>query len=212
MDKYDKSIMVVQRRILFGDDYFEGFRRGNEVDYETRILGNYVFIRRGIAEHDFSYKQPIGYVAIVNPILKRVFAYQRAIDDKKYSEKRLQGKYSWGVGGHIEKFDVEVENPIHASILREINEEIEINNSINLKLSGFINHDADDVGRVHFGLLYIVETDSRVVGIKDSEIASGGWKTIEELEKICASPDYVVEEWSKISLGPLKEYLCKKVS
>lgn len=207
MNKNDKLIMVVKKEILFGDDYFKGFRAQNELDYELRILKNFRYIKRNLVEDDPTYKQPIGYSMIINPTLRQIFAYQRSTQDTRYPEKRLQGKWSWGVGGHIEKLDVKTGNPIRVSVLRELEEEIGMDGSINLKVLGYINNDTDEVGKVHFGVLYIVETDSRIVRPKDPEIDNGKLRTIEELEEICSSPEFTVEEWSRISFNPLREYL-----
>ena len=206
MKKSEELIMVVGRETLFSGDCFEGFKPQKEVNYESRILDNYHYMKRGLAEVDPTHKQPIGYAMIVNPELKQVFAYQRSNKDSSYPEKRLQGKWSWGVGGHIEKFDIENANPIHASMLRELEEEVDVNGRVNPRVFGYINNDSDDVGKVHFGVLYVVETDARIVEPKDSEIDNGGLRTIEELEAICSSSDFKVEEWSKISLKPLKQY------
>lgn len=205
--KTEKIIMVVQRDILFGKDYFEGFKNPNEVDYESRILQNFKWMKKNVAEHDPTHKQPVGYSMIVNPDLKQVFAYQRSSEDAEYTEKRLQGKWSWGVGGHIERFDNLNRNPIHASMMRELEEEVETNDSAKPKLLGYINYDSDNVGEVHFGILYLVETHSKIIRPKDPEIDSGQLRSVEELQNICSAPKFIVEEWSRISLEPLKEYL-----
>ena len=204
MGKEDSIIMVVEKDDLFNDDVFDGFKSHEKVNYIDRILKNYGFMTRKFAENDPTYKQPIAYCIIVNPILKKVFAYQRSKKEEHYSEKRLQGKWSWGIGGHIEKSDVINENPIVDSMLREINEEVEISDIIT-KLLGYIYHDFG-VNAVHFGLLYLVETNSIDVRPKDPEIAEGGFKTIQELEFILNSPDCKVEDWSKTALTPLKDY------
>ena len=209
MDKNDRFVMVIKRNILFGDDYFQGFRYANIVDYKSRILENYEWMERNSAEKNLQYKQPIGYSIIINPFSKQIFAYQRP-STEEYSEKRLWGKWSWGIGGHIEKLDiVHSEDPINASILRELNEEVGVKvKSSDLKLLGYVNDDTDEVGRVHFGLLYVVKVP-KVIKPKDTEIKNGELKTIKELEEICNSFECVIEEWSKISLKPLKEYLEK---
>lgn len=205
--KDEKLIMVVERGLLFGDDYFQGFRPQHEVDFESRILKHFTYIKRGLAEQDPAYKQPIGYSIIVNPVSKKIFAYQRSSHDAKYGEKRLQGKWSWGVGGHIDKIDTDSKNPINASVLRELDEEVEMGKKVKPKILGYINDDLTDVGRVHFGIVNIFETDSKAVKPKDDEIDNGAMRSIAELEKICSSPTFTVEEWSKIALGPLKLYL-----
>ncbi len=204
--KTEKFIMVVPCKLLFGSNYFEGFRPQSETDHASRILANFTYMKRGLAEQDPTHKQPIGYSIIVNPVLKKVFAYQRASHDAKYGEKRLQGKWSWGVGGHIEKMDTDAGNPLEMSMRRELGEEVSISGSITPKILGYINNDSDDVGKVHFGILYLIETDSLEVKPNDEEIDNGKMRTIGELEEICASPSFAVEEWSRIALEPLKQY------
>jgi predicted NUDIX family phosphoesterase len=205
--KSEQIIMVIERNTLFSNNYFEGFCPAKTTNYESIVLNNIKWMKRGIAEEDSTHKQPIGYTLLVNPKLKKVFAYQRAVKDQHYGEKRLQGKYSWGIGGHIEKIDTARENPIEESMLRELNEEVEMNGNItSQKVLGYINYDSDSVGKVHFGVLYLAETDATIVKPKDNEMANGQLRSIEELKEICDSKDNTVEEWSNLSLNPLKEY------
>lgn len=203
----DKLVMVVKRSLLFGKDIFEGYRAKNEIDYESRILKDYYYLQRSIAEDDFNCKQPISYALLVNPEEKKVFAYQRAKKDYAYAEKRLQGKWSWGLGGHIENNDGTKGNPMHYSMLRELEEEVEFSGISKIDVLGYLNDDSDNVGKVHFGILYIVETQSKSVKPNDLEIAQGELKTISELEDI--SKNYDVESWSEFAFKPLKEYLDK---
>lgn len=215
MGKSDKRIIVVHKNHLFGNgDFFEGFRPYDEVDYETRILQNMISMRRGStdepvdhpegnAEMNPTYKQPIGYGVIANPEKGIVFAYQRSRKDASYSEKRLQGKWSWGAGGHIESHDG-VKNPIRTSLVRELGEEFDISGNVkDPRVLGYIYHDFD-VHQVHFGILYLIETDATQVLPRDGEAMIVQPKTIQELEAMCNSPDCDVEEWSKTALQVLK--------
>ena len=217
MGKSDKNIIVVDKNILFGEDYFQGFVPSKGINYEERILKNLKVMRRGStsepkehplgnAELDENHKQPVGYMMIVNPSTKEVFAYQRSSKDPHYNEKRLQGNWSWGVGGHIDLEDG-TENPIKESRLRELSEEIFINGEIkNVNPIGYINDDSNSVGKVHFGILYVVEIEGEARP-KDNEMSIGEMLTIRKLEEICNSEDCTVETWSQIALSPLKEYL-----
>ncbi len=207
MEKGDRLIMVVKREFLFKDDYFEGFRPQSEKDYSSRILQHFEYIKRKEAEVNPVYKQPIAYCIIVNPRLRQVFAYQRALEDLRCFERRLQGKWSWGLGGHIEQVDVKNGNPIHMSLLRELSEEVDFHMAGTPELLGYINDDNDDVGKVHFGILYVLHTDSRIVRPKSLEIKIGKLMPLERIEEICSSPDFIVEDWSRISFNPLKSYL-----
>jgi len=166
-------------------------------------------MKRALLENNPKYKQPIVYCIIVNPSLRQVFVYQRSKQDKRYHEKRLKGRWSFGIGGHVEKLDIEKGHPILVSMLRELKEEVEIPGSVNPKLLGYINDDKDEVGKVHFGVLYVIETDSAIITPKDPEIGNGRLRTINELDKICSSSRFIVERWSRISFKPLKLYLQK---
>jgi|TARA_Y100000310_G_scaffold345315_2_gene463684 predicted NUDIX family phosphoesterase len=205
--KYDQVILAIDKEDLFWGDHFEGFKPHEETDYESRILQSYGFMRRGPLETDPSFKQPIGYALIVNPQLKKVFAYQRAIKDEQYTETRLQGLWSWGIGGHIERSEGKEDNPIYAGLRRELDEEVEIEGDItSIRPLGYINLE-HDVHAVHFGILYLVETNATEVKPKDAEVERGGLVSMDELEVICNNSHFKVEEWSETALGPLKEYL-----
>lgn len=203
----DREIMVVKRDVLFSQRSFYDFVEPGEFDFETMILSNYEWMEQRIAESNHSFKQPIGYAIICNPLAKKVFVYQRSSKDEHYAEKKLQGKYSCGVGGHIEKLDMAATNPISASTLREIAEEVDITTSGNLKIIGYINDDLDDVGKVHFGILYLLETNMEIIKPKDPEIKNGRLIHLNELEQICNNPNYPVESWTRIAKAPLKKYL-----
>ena len=210
MTKWDAQIMVVKREKLFDNDYFEGFREHSKVDYESRILQNYKYKIRSQVENDPSLKQPVVYLMVTNPIKKKVFVYRRAEQYQKYPEKRLQGKWSWGVGGHVQKLKIKNANPLFVNLSRELTEEITIKSSINIKVLGYINNETDDVGKVHFGMLYVIEIDANEVYPKDPEIKEGKLRGINELEKIVSSPNHIVEEWSRIAIKPLKKYFSTK--
>lgn len=204
----DKRIMIIPRERLFGaagEYYFQDFRPHTETsDFESRILEHATFMPRNLVEDDPNLKQPIAYCTIINPRTKKVFAYQRAKTDKDYAERRLQGKYSWGIGGHIEEQDIE--NPIIESMLRELREEIGIRD-ISPTIVGYINDDEDSVGKVHFGLLYLVKTSLKRIRPISPEILQGKFRKLKELEELCERMDIEVEGWSEIIVGPLTNFL-----
>jgi predicted NUDIX family phosphoesterase len=224
----NKKIIVVKRDKLFGNDYFQGFSSSDVINYESRVLKNMEVMRRGSteepvnhvsgnAEMNPAYKQPIGYTIIANSPQGKIFAYQRSSNNKNYGEKRLQGKWSWGFGGHIEPFDSKAGNTIRKSILREISEEAGLTDQEIpfLDILGYINEDVQleedtvlekpSIGRVHFGILYLAITGSPILRVGDPEIARVELKTVSELEKFCTSED--VEDWSRIALEPLRKIL-----
>lgn len=210
-------ILAVRRDVLFdrNKDYFQGFREAGTVDYKERILkiGNTVWMRRSEAEKNPNFKHPISYLMIVNPSKKQVFTFQRA---KKgdYDEARLQEKWSWGVGGHVEASDSLIgDDVLQAAFSRELKEEVIFEGETQgrkIKNLGYINDDGNDVGKVHFGLLYVVETDATSVRPNPDNhgIAKGRLMRLAELEIMCRNPKrFQVENWSRIALEPLKKYL-----
>ena len=206
----DRKIMVVDRSTLFADQYFQGFSPAAAHDYQALIRDHYIYDLRDKVEVMPQYKQPIAYAIIVHKETHEVFAYQRSAKDGQYEEKRLRGKWSWGLGGHIDKIDVENGDPIRASLARELSEEVKIQTYDEPVILGYINDDETEVGSVHFGLLYLVMTSDRSVRPADAEIAWGGFMSIPQLEEIYMSSEASVESWSEISLTPLKEALAKK--
>jgi len=220
MGNPNQQIYVVNRKHLFKNGIFQGFRDIEIEDYEAIILKNLEVMRRGStiepenhplgnAELSNDYKQPIGYAIVANISNKKVFAYKRAIKDQDYNEKRLQGKWSWGFGGHIEYSDTTTENPIRTSMIREVTlEELEIPGKIkSINTIGYINDETDSVGKVHFGILYLIDTDAEMVNPKGNEGQIVESKNIIGLEELCNSIDCKVENWSKISLDLLRKIL-----
>ena len=202
LDKENQIIYAVETKHLFPTEshYFQGFRPHNQTDFESLILSNLKEVRRGPAETDPTHKQPIAYTLIVNPYNKTVFTYKR-----DGHEQRLVGNHSIGLGGHIEPVDSENGNPIRTSVHREVlGEEVNLTGKVvSTKVLGYINDDSNEVGKVHFGILYLIETDGEVHA-QDPEIKEGRLITLEELEEIFNAGK--LENWSEIALGPLREY------
>lgn len=201
--------MVVKRSVLFQEHYFNGFCSARDYNFEQIIRQNLFYEKRGQAEQTPELKQPVGYCLIVNPTLRQVFAYQRSAVDREYSEKRLQGKWSWGIGGHMEKVDAGNHNPIEASMLRELAEEVEINADCDFEVLGYINDDTTPVGQVHFGILYLVKTAATQVRARDKEIAHGRLVELKKITNILHDPECQVESWSEIATGPLQEFMTR---
>lgn len=206
----DDLILVVERDLLFKEKNFQGYLPASNYDYFNLILENYQWQPRNKVEDNDNFQQPIGYCIIYNSEINKVFAFQRHVDDSKYSDKRLQGKWSWGVGGHIDKADALVnkdQDPITTATLRELEEEVVIDGQIKPELIGYINDDQDDVGQVHFGIVYLIRTDAIKVEPNDDEIMNYSFTSLDNLNRINNSQDKIVENWSKIVFSPINSLL-----
>jgi predicted NUDIX family phosphoesterase len=211
------DILVVKREVLFENQFFQGFVPKDNMNFIPTILSNYEYkIRTRELEQDNSYQQIISYVWIINPKTKQVFSYKRA-SNKKYSEERLKSRWSCGVGGHIEKADGvvgEEGDPIESVLMREMQEEVKMKDYPIPKIVGFINDDSDNVGKVHFGVVAIVETlDFVEKGDDEMEMgkffSTGHLYTLGEMERIFNDPSNEIETWTRISWPFVKDYLQK---
>jgi predicted NUDIX family phosphoesterase len=200
-----RTIMVVEREALLGERPFQGFSPAAACDYESLILKGYRYAPRAEAEENPALKQPIAYCIIVNPREGLILAYRRAEREGDYAEKRLRGKWSMGVGGHIDPVDLDGANPIRTSMLRELGEEIVCPCAGEPRILGYINDDVDMVGKVHFGLLYRLDTDARSVASATREIAEARMIPAAEWRERLACGGGAVEGWSRIAFGPLLE-------
>jgi predicted NUDIX family phosphoesterase len=195
------EIMVIPRSILFSKGEFQGFSDENIDLILNQIRKNYRFVEREKAEHEPLLKQPIAYCILCNPENK-IFAYQRASKKQHYSETRLYGKWSWGVGGHIEKHDIKAdEDPLITSLVRELEEEVNLSiDPKDITVLGFINDDSDSVGQVHFGLLCLIRVHQSHINTNE-EIVSSGMYSLDELKEIIKKAN--VENWSRIALSSI---------
>ena len=56
------------------------------------------------------------------------------------------------------------------------------------------NDDTTDVGRVHLGAVYVLDTTSRAVSVRETEKMSGSWVALDDLQSSRAA----METWSQI--------------
>lgn len=202
VDKNDEIILVVHRNRVFESEslVFDGvISKATDNEKMVKIvenIGTYnQVMRRGDAEENTNYKQPIPYAFIRRG--NEVFVYKRLAGG---GEKRLHEKLSLGVGGHMNK-EEKAKNffeTLKINLERELDEELNINTD-NLKLDaiGLINDDSNDVGKVHIGLLVAVDVSKGTkVTVKETEQLEGSFMPIKEL-----SEPHVynkLENWSKI--------------
>ena len=203
-----KEALVVERNILFKDKYFQGFLSVDEYDFLSLILEYFEYHLRGDElENNNLLQQIIPYVWIVNPIERKVFAYRRASGKQNYREIRLMNKVSCGVGGHIDREDlVKVEDVIIRAMMRELQEEVVMSNYPKPKIVGYLNDDSDGVGKVHFGVVALVEVHEDVKK-GDDEMVEGKFYSIDGLERLFSDSNVEVESWTRISWPFVKGYL-----
>lgn len=167
------------------------------------LLSKMEFMERGLAEHNFTYKQFITYSILRHD--QNILRYKRTT---KATESRLHGLYSIGWGGHVNTFDNVLplwdDSIITQTAQRELKEEINIKTFSSSKLVGFINDDSTEVGQVHFGIVYEYWLDEPSFGHRYKQgHEQVGFIALSEL--INRQGDY--EGWSQILIN---EYLNAK--
>ena len=180
-----------------------GFRRedlpvewlGNEValPLEDGVLDDFtpLWCKREDAEADENYKQIIPYAIVRCRHDGLLACYPR-----KGAESRLHGKWSLGVGGHINPEDDQngASRTALAALRRELAEEfdgIDIGRA-EIALVGVINEEHSAVGRVHLGIVYLVTVQSKPEPA--DELAGLRWVRESQLA------EYNLELWSRLAL------------
>jgi predicted NUDIX family phosphoesterase len=160
------------------------------------IEKNAFFIDRDIAENDETLRQLIPYVLIRQQgkflLLRRT---------KKQQERRLHGKLSLGVGGHINLNDGST--PWQAFLKgmeREIHEEVNVE-VLQLSYMGLLNDTSSPVSRVHVGLVYLAEV--RFLGLNEPDMFDFWFVDLTEIEQRREE----LEGWSKLALDFLKKLM-----
>lgn len=209
MNKMDEIIVVSPRKILFGENdelSFQGLITQNLTPILNNMGDSVIHMRRGDAESNPDYKQPIPYAILTRKINgnAEVFLYKRLSGG---GEARLHNKLSIGVGGHMNDLFTSFTLPyvVTKEVSRELNEELIIkvkDTTIVSSIYGLINNDLDDVGKVHIGLLIkvIIPSDAEVF-VRETEQLEGQWVSLEYIKS-----DEVfnsLETWSQLSIKAL---------
>jgi len=196
MDKFNgEEVLVIAREYI--EEIINRFKFGL-ITSQNEILNNAInkhsfMLPREKAENDPAYKQIIPYAVI--KFNDELFMLKRS---KEQAEERLHNKLSLGIGGHINPVDYsdKKNNIIINGLLRELSEEVKIPHEFVTRFIGYINDDNTEVGRVHLGALFEIETQDKSIVIKENNMMVGSWETLGNLIK---QVEYL-ETWSKIAL------------
>ncbi len=155
---------------------------------EQIILQSHTFRERDEAETNFEFKQVIPYVIVTHGGC----AYLLSQRTSKGNEKRLHEKFTLGHGGHINPDDMYGHSPLVENIKRELREEFALNYTA-CKPVGLINDNSNEVGKVHMGLVYLMESTSSVV-LPEQDRHRPQWVPINALSQYYER----MESWSQI--------------
>ena len=168
-----------------------------------QILANLEPKARSVAEHDYDTKQLVVYVLINHG--ETFLSYQRT---PKTTETRLKALYSIGIGGHV-NVDDQIQPTLFGAkeaawkdfvlkaVRREVSEEVQIEgaNAEEPRLICFVNDDSNDVGKVHFGVVFVLKLGKPSVAIRGERgIGKLSFRTLPEL----ISMRDTLETWSQL--------------
>lgn len=167
------------------------YGNGNEL---KMIVQKGLFRKRNESEEDPSFKQIIPYAVISNQ--ESFYLFRRAPGQ---TEKRLQHKFSLGVGGHMNPSSSTELNEQYLidELRRELFEEVRLFDGCSIadiEFIGFINDDTIPVGRVHIGLLFNIRVSNKNVYVNETNKMTGAW-----VEKSNLAGFYEgMETWTRI--------------
>ena len=179
----DEEIVGIPRDLALPSGAWTGIRAfssSEEGEREiTRLDGLAQARPRRELESDPSWKQPIPYaVALYRPEGTPAGDAQLFWMDRLAggSVKRLHGRASFGVGGHISPSD----GGIRAALAREWAEEVATPTLPHFTPLGLLNDDGDDVGRVHLGVVFIATLTSPLIHIRETHKLAGSLVPVSE--------------------------------
>ena len=183
-----EQVLVVDRSKLEAQLPKKEFITENVDQLHAFILEHHFFMDREKAEYDNTVKQIIPYV-----IIRQAGKYFLLHRLKKQTEARLHDKLSLGVGGHINPSEEAAEDVLEAGLLRELTEEVSVENVRALSCVGFLNENNGGVSDYHAALVYLLEAEGQV-SVQETEKMSGSWAEVTELQNLLDR----LETWSKI--------------
>jgi predicted NUDIX family phosphoesterase len=223
-------VFVVPRNALFPDFYPHGLLPFAEVSpsasgmsshagstfslaaFESAVAREGFFVERAYAERRPDLKQVIPYSIVECDA--RVLLFRRL---GAGGEARLFEKHSIGIGGHINPEDLESgslprpgRNPIDAGTRREVEEELAVRGTYEVRRVGILNDDSNGVGAVHVGVVQVITVQGSVE-IRERDQLEGRLVATDELRAMLAKGANF-ETWSGLLIPRLDEILPKPIA
>ncbi|HUY96439.1 MAG TPA: hypothetical protein VMW47_02270 [Verrucomicrobiae bacterium] len=185
-----EAVLVVPRaRVLPGGGWHGVRTTGLRQALET-IAACGEFRPRGEVEEEPSWQQVIPHMVVRTDhgllVMRRLTAS---------SEARLHHQLTLGVGGHINRADAaRGGDPLTAGAVREWQEEVLCPVALAATLVGLLKDDTAPVGRVHLGLVLLVEAGAAPVAVRERRKLAG-----EVLAPAALRSRYLqLESWSQL--------------
>jgi predicted NUDIX family phosphoesterase len=201
----EEQVLTVPRAAHFEGAWPQGFRpypggAGERLIAHFERTARYV--DRAAAEVDRATKQLIPYCAITCG--DAVFCVERLAAQ---GERRLHGKLSVGIGGHINPTDGVGPGVLRRAMRREVEEEVILPTSAHrgARFLGLINDDATSVGSVHVGLVFRIAIPAEyreTVEVREIRKMAGAFRSLAGFPVLWQDRDRL-ESWSRVLVGEL---------
>jgi predicted NUDIX family phosphoesterase len=191
-----EEVLCIPRSTIFPGPVWHGLvTRGLERVLRT-IRAASEYRPRHLVEDDPSQQQVIPYCIVHLPDEDTYLLTRRL---RRSSERRLRNLYSLGVGGHVNPGDGERNDPVVGGLIREWQEEIICPAPATARLVALLNEDSTPVGRVHLGLVFLVEPECGPVSVRESDKLEGEVLSLEAMRSYYLS----MESWSQLCYDDL---------
>lgn len=167
---------------------------------------------RANCETDETLLQVIPYITIYDTTSKDIFIYSRG---KASAERRLSGKCSIGLGGHMEVDPTgkDILSVIASEAARELEEEIGlpaddslnclIHNTLLTGKYGIMYNNRTEVDRVHIAVAFFIPVDSHYIMSLRHEVdvvTKSRWMSIKEIYEANLKGEFEIEHWTRMVL------------
>jgi predicted NUDIX family phosphoesterase len=181
----DERVFIVPRSAVPDAAAWHGLRTDGMAAFVTALESDGRYEPRDRMEIDPSCKQVIPYLVLRDG--HRIFLMQRTTGGV---DARLHGRFSIGVGGHLNPGD----GGLLGGLEREWREELVADFVPDFRPLGLLNDDTTEVGSVHLGAVYLADAEGRSVAIRETDKLSGAFA---EPEAVAAVADRL-ETWSRL--------------
>ena len=181
-----EQVYVVPRESLMDGAGWYGLRTDGLEAFVAAVERDGRYEPRAAMEIDPAFKQIIPYLVLRDG--QRYFLMQRTAAG---GDTRLHGRYSIGVGGHLNPGD----GGLLGGLRREWDEELVADFVPDFRLLALLNDDTTPVGAVHLGAVYVAEADGRSVAIRETDKLTGGFADPAEVAGVA----HRLETWSALA-------------
>ena len=194
----DELVYVVPRAAVVDDAGWYGLRTDGLDGFVAAIKRDGGYESRDRMERDPAFKQVIPYL-----VLRDGPRYFLMLRTAAGADARLHGRYSIGVGGHLNPGD----GGLLGGLGREWHEELVAEFVPEFRLVALLNDDTTEVGAVHLGAVYLAEAAGRPVAIRETDKLSGEFALPAEVEAVTDR----LETWSRLTFGFLEARTASRV-